>query len=43
MDLMNIEDSQHQYMKEFVNSIHLYYKAYLNLLRNLGKNFDETL
>lgn len=43
MDLMNIEDSQHQYMKEFINSIHLYYKAYLNLLRNLGKDFDEAL
>lgn len=44
MDLMNIEDSQQQYMTEFFNSIHLFYKAYLNLLRNLGKNFrDEAL
>ena len=43
MDLMNIEDSQQQYMTEFFESIHLFYKAYLNLLRNLGKDFDETL
>jgi outer membrane protein TolC len=43
MDLMNIEDSQQHYMTEFFESIHLFYKAYLNLLRNLGKNFDELL
>lgn len=43
MDLMNIEDSQQQYMTEFINSIHLFYKAYLDLLRNLGKDLEETL
>ena len=43
MDLMNIEDSQQQYMTEFIESIHLFYKAYLDLLRNLGKDLDETL
>lgn len=43
MDLMNIEDSQQQYMTEFIESIHLFYKAYLDLLRNLGRDLDETL
>lgn len=43
MDLMNIEDSHQQYMTEFFESIHLFYKAYLDLLRNLGKDLEETL
>lgn len=43
MDLMAIEDSQQQYMTEFINSINLYYKAYLDLLRNLGHDITEVL
>lgn len=45
MDLMGIEDSQQTYMTEFINCIHQYYKAYLDLLRNLGKDIgdDENL
>ena len=43
MDLMNIEDSQQQYMTEFIESINQYYKAYLDLLRNLGQDITEVL
>jgi outer membrane protein TolC len=42
MDLMNIEDSQQTYMTEFINSIHLYYKAYLDLLRNIGHDIKTN-
>lgn len=41
MDLMGIEDSQQRYMTEFINCIHQYYKAYLELLRNLGKDIGD--
>lgn len=36
MDLMGIEDSQQQYMTEYINFVSHYYKAYLELLRHLG-------
>ncbi len=42
MDLMGIEDSQQTYMTEFINCIHEYYRAYLELLRNLGHDIKDT-
>ncbi|MCM1265542.1 MAG: TolC family protein [Candidatus Gastranaerophilales bacterium] len=42
MDLMGIEDSQQTYMTEFINCIHEYYRAYLELLRNLGHDIKST-
>lgn len=42
MDLMGIEDSQQTYMTEFINCIHEYYRAYLELLRNLGHDIKDA-
>lgn len=42
MDLMGIEESQQQYMTDFINFVSQYYKAYLELLRHLGTDLSET-
>ena len=42
MDLMGIEESQQQYMTDFINFVSQYYKAYLELLRHLGTDLSDT-
>ena len=41
MDLMGIEDSQYQYMTEFIGFVTQYYNAYLELLRHLGCDIKD--